>query len=185
MLRESGADYYNPDEVARQLRAIQPRLSVAEANIKAWRKEIDFLKATIEDGGTFAFETTLGGRTVSRTLREAAAAALDVHMWYVGLESAELHIQRVKERVERGGHDIPERKIRERYSSSHQNLIRLIPQLAALKVYDNSAPVGKRGVVEPRLLLHLERDRIIHLTDDVPAWAQGIVAAARALESDQ
>lgn len=123
MLRESGADYYNPDEVARQLRKIQPRLSVTEANIKAWRKEIDFLRATIEDGGTFAFETTLGGRTVSRTILDAVAAGLDARMWYVGLESAELHLQRVKERVERGGHDIPEAKIRESYDSSHENLI--------------------------------------------------------------
>lgn len=50
MLRESGADYYNPDEVARQLAKIQPHLSVTEANSRAWRKEIDMLNATIEDG---------------------------------------------------------------------------------------------------------------------------------------
>jgi predicted ABC-type ATPase len=178
MLRESGADYYNPDEVARQLVTIQPHLSATEANSKAWRKEIDMLNATIEDGGTFAFETTLGGRTVSRTLVDAAERGLDVRMWYVGLESPELHILRVQERVDRGGHDIPEAKIRERYESSRQNLIRLLPRLGALKVYDNSVRVGDSGVVEPRLLLHMEGGRIIFAAADVPAWARPIVDAA-------
>jgi hypothetical protein len=59
-------------------------------------------------------------------------------MWFVGLSSAELHMARVRSRVARGGHDIPEERIRERYDRSRINLIELMPRLTELKVYDNS-----------------------------------------------
>jgi predicted ABC-type ATPase len=61
-----------------------------------------------------------------------------VRVWYVGLSSPELHIARVRARVAKGGHDIPEPRIRERYDASRLNLIRLLPRLSELWVYDNS-----------------------------------------------
>ena len=56
----------------------------------------------------------------------------------MGLASTELHIARVRSRVARGGHDIPEEKIRERYARSLLNLILVLPKLTELRVYDNS-----------------------------------------------
>ncbi|HWS69428.1 MAG TPA: hypothetical protein VN325_42225, partial [Steroidobacteraceae bacterium] len=47
-------------------------------------------------------------------------------------------IARVKARVAAGGHPIPEEKIRERYPSAQLNLIKLMPHVAYIKVYDNS-----------------------------------------------
>ena len=49
----------------------------------------------------FAFETTLGGRTITALLDEAASSGAHVHVWYVGLSSADLHVARVRARVER------------------------------------------------------------------------------------
>jgi predicted ABC-type ATPase len=64
--------------------------------------------------------------------------------------------------VARGGHDIPEDKIRTRYDSGRENLIRLLPKLASLHLYDNSAlPDPETGFVEPRLILRLEKGQVI------------------------
>ena len=52
---------------------------------------------------------------------------IEVRIWYVGLSSPELHVARVRARVAKGGHDIPEARIRERYDAGRLNLIRLLP----------------------------------------------------------
>jgi predicted ABC-type ATPase len=54
------------------------------------------------------------------------------------LSSPELHIARVRSRVAKGGHDIPDAKIRDRYDRSRLNLIQLMPKLTELRVYDNT-----------------------------------------------
>jgi predicted ABC-type ATPase len=100
----------------------------------------------------------------------------------VGLESPQLHIERVAARVRRGGHPIPEETIRQRYERSRLNLIQLLPSLAALRVYDNSdhAEPETGGMPAPRLVLHLEAGRILgpENLSQTPAWAKPIVAAA-------
>ena len=60
-------------------------------------------------------------------------------VWYVGLDSVERHLERIRARVARGGHAIPEDQVRRRYDQSRLNLVRLLPGLAELHVYDNSA----------------------------------------------
>ena len=117
-----------------------------------------------------------------RLLGEAAQKGIEVYVWYAGLSSPALHIARVKSRVGKGGHDIPEADIRRRYEHSRLNLIHLLPHLAALRVYDNSAdadPAAGRAP-EPLLVLHMERRRILNKHDlpKTPDWARPIVAAA-------
>ena len=63
-------------------------------------------------------------------LERALAVGLEVRVWYVGLSSPELHLARVRARVAKGGHDIPEAQVRARYDSSRLNLIRLLPRRA-------------------------------------------------------
>ena len=180
--RESGADYYNPDEVARELMAQRPELTAAEANAVAWRTGRALLERAIREHLDLAFETTLGGNTIPRLLLEAARAGSEVRVWYVGLQSPELHIERVAARVRHGGHAIPEEIIRQRYDRSRLNLVQLLPSLAALRVYDNSdqADPATGGLPAPRLVLHLEGGRILGPEDlsPTPAWAKPIVAAA-------
>ena len=153
-----------------------------EANGLAWQQGRRLLERAIADRLDFAFETTLGGATMPRLLGEAARKGAEVRIWYVGLESLALHIARVRARVRQGGHDIPEADIRRRYDASRLNLIHLLPALAALRVYDNSAeadPARGKGP-RPRLVLHLERGRVAGPLDlsATPAWAKPIVAAA-------
>lgn len=182
MIRASGGEYYNPDEAARALIAANPGLEQVKANAAAWRQGKRLLERALAEQLDFAFETTLGGSTMTRLLEDAAATGVDVHVFYVGLASPDLHLDRVRQRVAGGGHDIPEADIRRRWRHSRMNLIRLLPALAELRVWDNSAVGDPAAGVAPQpvLVLHVVRGDIVAPADltATPAWAKPIVAAA-------
>ena len=186
MIRESGADYFNPDELTRQLIDRNPGLSPEDANAIAWEAGRRRLEEAIANRESFAFETTLGGRTITRLLHRAAARGIRLKIWYIALDSVERHIARVHARIARGGHVVPAERVRERYDQSRANLARLIPKVSALKIYDNSyeADVDNSELPRPTLVLDFvdgrirNRDRLA----STPAWARPIVAAALKVE---
>lgn len=182
MLLRQRVEYFNPDEAARRILAANPGISQPQANSAAWHEGRRLLERAITERLDFAFETTLGGRTMPDLLERAASRGIEVRIWYVGLNGPELHIARVRARVAKGGHDIPEPRIRERYDASRLNLIRLLPSLTELWVYDNSEDADPDAGVapEPTLVLHLRRGAIAGPRDLrlTPEWAKAIVAAA-------
>jgi predicted ABC-type ATPase len=181
-IRDKGGEYYNPDEGAREIMAANFGLGQTEANAAAWEQGRKLLRRAIDEGLDFTFETTLGGNTMPRLLAEAARCGVEVHVLYVGLGSADAHIERVRQRVRAGGHDIPEADIRRRYRHSLINLVTLLPVLTELRVYDNSATADPATgqAPQPVLVLHMQCDRIVGPSDltSTPAWAKAIVAAA-------
>jgi predicted ABC-type ATPase len=183
--RASGGEYFNPDEAARRILAADPGLGRDEANAAAWHHGRRLLERAIAGRLTFAFETTLGGDTIAALLDDALDARLAVRVWYVGLDTVERHIARVRRRVARGGHDIPDQKIRERYDRSRLNLIRLLPRLTELRLYDNSpeADPAEGRAPQPELVLHMGSGRIVTKCDlaATPDWAKPIVMAAMKL----
>jgi len=187
----AGIPYFNPDLAASEAiltaTALGRAMTQGEANAWAWNEGVARLRRAIALRGNYALETTLGGDTIVGLLMEAAAAGLGVNVWFVGLDSVELHVERVRQRVARGGHDIPRADIERRYIRGRLNLIRLLPKLSQLVVYDNSAqadPDAPAAMVEPRLLLRWVRGAIIGPSDlsQTPAWAKPIVAAALNLD---
>jgi predicted ABC-type ATPase len=180
-LHKSGAEYFNPDEYARQLRT-QEFLSQEKANAVAWAYGKGKLEKAIADGADFTFESTLGGKTITDLLLRAAGKSHALDLWFVGLASVELHLQRVASRVAQGGHPIPETDIRRRWIGSHENLIRLIPSARTLRVFDNSREVAAGEVPEPQLLLSIENCELTYpgpeALSTTPEWAKPIVAAA-------
>ena len=185
--RQSGADYFNPDQAARLLMTANPTLTQTEANSAAWHEGVRLLRRAIDERLDFAFETTLGANTIPRLLRKAANAGLDIYIWYVGLESPELHIARVQSRVARGGHDISEADIRRRYERSRVNLIDLLPVLRALRIFDNSAEADPADgqTPKPMLVLSMQERKILEPKDltHTPVWAKPIVAVALKLNA--
>ena len=168
-----------------RIRALHPDISPALANAHAWHIGKSLLEQAIEQGKDYRFETTLGGSSITKLLQKAARGGHQLHLWFCGLESPELHLRRVRARVSRGGHDIPEEKIRERWNSSRENLIRLLPHIHHLRVYDNSAeadPAAGRAP-RPRLLLEMKGGKITAPDDlsNAPDWAHPILAAAMKL----
>ena len=119
---------------------------------------------------------------MTRLLMKASNVGIPVRIWYIGLESVELHLDRVRAWVRGGGHDIPEDRIRARYDNSRKNLISLLPHLTELKLYDNSKKgdpaAGERP--QPILIVHMEAGQLIKACPlgEVPDWAKPIVAAA-------
>jgi predicted ABC-type ATPase len=182
MIRAAGSEYYNPDEAAKALIAANPGLEQVKANAAAWRQGKRLLERAVAERLDFAFETTLGGGTMTRILAEAAAAGFEVRIFYVGLASPELHLERVRRRVSAGGHDIPEADIRRRWRHSRMNLVRLLPVLTELRVYDNSEAADPAAGEAPRpvLVLHVDHGEIVGPADlaATPTWARPIVAAA-------
>jgi predicted ABC-type ATPase len=184
-IRASDAEYFNPDEAAAAIRGASPGMTGAEANSQAWLEGKRLLERAIAEQLDFAFETTLGGNTITHLLEQALDAGMEVRIWYVGLSSPELHIARVRARVAKGGHDIPEGDIRKRYDRGRLNLIQLLPRLTELRVYDNSDEADPSSGVAPapKLVLHLDGGRIMNAgaLASTPDWAKPIVAAAMKL----
>ena len=181
-IQASGAEFFNPDVIAARLREQQPGLSPEQANGMAWTLGRRGLEKALADGLTYAFETTLGGNSIARLLLEGARNGAEVHVWFAGLATPELHLRRIAARVAAGGHDIPEAKVRERFDTSRSNLVKLMPHLASLRVYDNSFEADPRAGKRPRpvLLLQMQAGRVVAHAPlgGIPGWAKPLLAAA-------
>jgi len=182
LLEQAGSTWFNPDVFARELFA-EIGCDQAEANALAWQEGVRRLDEALAQGHSYAFETTLGGRTIPAKI-EQASRTHDVLMWFCGLSSPELHIARVKARVAAGGHDIPEAKIRERYTPALENLIKLMQHLSHLQVYDNSAQAAPgKPIADPLLILEMRLGKLLWPTGikslrQTPEWAKPLLEAA-------
>ena len=130
--------------------------------------------------------TGTGSNTIPCLLAEAASKGIEVYVWHVNLSTGEFHIECVWARARRGGHDIAAEHIRRRYDHSRLNLIDLLPRIAALRVYDNSAEADPAAgkIPKPKLVLHMKNGKILnrHNLRSAPNWAKPIVAAALKLK---
>jgi predicted ABC-type ATPase len=182
LLERVGLTWFNPDMFARELMA-EIACDQAEVNAAAWQEGMRRLDEAVACGRHYAFETTLGGRTVPAKIK-AATKTHDVMIWFCGLSSTEQHIARVKARVAVGGHDIPEAKIRERYPAALENLIALMPYLAHLQVYDNSTEVAPgKAIPDPVRVAEMVSGKLTWPDDldslaQTPEWAKPLLEAA-------
>ena len=69
------------------------------------------------EGRSFAFETTLSGRTYARMIDHWRMDGYIVKLIFLSLSSADEAVARVAMRVRQGGHHIPEETIRRRYDA--------------------------------------------------------------------
>ena len=184
LLERDGLTWFNPDKFARELKTATG-CDQETANAHAWQEGMRRLDHAVANDLNYAFETTLGGRTVTAKIL-GATQTHDVLIWFCGLSSPELHIKRVKARVAAGGHPIPEAKIRERYPLAQLNLIKLMSRVAHIKVYDNSTEAAADGIVpDPLLVLEMEQGRVVSPAPDdlealqgAPKWTRSLIEAA-------
>lgn len=116
----------------------------------------------------------------------ALAFERNVVILFVGLASAELHIQRVRERVARGGHDIPEAKIRERFDAARENLLSFIGTRATIRVWDNSTQTADGKPAAASEVFRIEKRQLVLPESADPAdtinWARPLLAQALKLK---
>lgn len=77
---------------------------------------LEHVRLMVKRREDFAVETTLAGRAYLRMIREWQGVGYRVELMFLELPSVELAIQRVRQRVAQGGHNIPEDDIRRRFN---------------------------------------------------------------------
>jgi predicted ABC-type ATPase len=112
--------FINADLIAAGLSPFAPE----SAAIKAGRLMLEEIRASVERGESFAFETTLAGLGYLRHIVRWRALGYRVSLYFLSLPSADSAIARVAERVRQGGHDIPEPVIRRRFAAGLRNFER-------------------------------------------------------------
>ena len=128
-------EFVNADEIARGLSPFNPEGMAIEAG-RLMLKRIEELLCRNE---TFSIETTLATRSYLNLVQRAQAKGYTVRLLFFWLNSPELALQRVSERVAKGGHNIPEPIVRRRYVAGINNLFQLfMNEVDYWTIYDNS-----------------------------------------------
>ena len=128
-------EFVNADEIARGLSPFNPDSVAIEAG-RLMLKRIDEL---LEKGETFSIETTLATKSYINLVRRARAKGYVIKVLFFWLNSPELALLRIAERVAKGGHNIPEPIVRRRYVAGICNLFHLfMDEVDYWDIYDNS-----------------------------------------------
>ena len=110
--------FINADLIAAGLDPLQPE----RAAFRAGRMILEMIDDCVRRGESFAFETTLSGRGYARMIPRWQEQGYWVQLLFLRLPSPEAAIARVKQRVNMGGHNIPEEDIRRRFYAGWRNL---------------------------------------------------------------
>jgi len=156
-------NFINADLIARGLSPFDPDAGLLRARRVVLERIAEFTNARTD----FAFETTLSGRAYVPLLCRLKQFSFRLHMFYLWIPSAELALLRIRDRVESGGHNVPERDVRRRFGRSLANLFTLYrPLFDTLHFSDNSSDTprlifkdesGKTAVGDPELYERLRR----------------------------
>lgn len=118
----------------------------------------------LAQGSTFTFETVMSSPDKIDFLREAQQAGYRTYLYFVATDDPAINIARVKQRVLEGGHDVPEDKIRERYTRSIALLDRACAVADRAYIFDNSGEAHE-------LIAEISHgDELTLHTDALPAW---------------
>ncbi len=150
-------EFVNADEIAKGLSPFRPETVTFEAG----RIMLKRIKDLINAGETFAFETTLSTSSYKNLIAEANKSGYKITLVFFWLESVEMAIDRVQNRVRDGGHNIPEEIIRRRYRSGIKNLLEIyLPIVDRALLFDNSSN-------DPVLLAQKIRNDEIQILDKI------------------
>jgi predicted ABC-type ATPase len=149
----------NPDLLAKRI-ADQEVMEPVAANLAAVQRIEAWLDASIDAHQTIGVETVLSTPKYRSLVEHARTRGFGINLIYVFLNSVELNIERVRTRVLKGGHDVPEDRIRARRGRSFDQLGWFCEAADRVDVYDNS---GAR----PQLVL-TKRDDEMTIYDDLP-----------------
>ena len=153
----------NPDDIAQELDPTNP--TRVRMRARAGREAIRRQEALLTQGVDFAMETTLAGNRELALLRRVREAGYKVTLVYIGVDSPDVLLGRIAQRITEGGHDVPTEDVDRRYIRSMANLAVALWSVDRAFVLDNT---GRRY----RLLLSLESGQVKHLSRNLPRWAR-------------
>jgi len=149
----------NLDEIVRRLGDWRDE----KLQITAGKQAVRFVRQCLKDGVSFHQETTLAGKSIFRTIRDAKAAGFEVVMYYIGVNSAEIAKERVRTRIQKGGHGVDNALIEKRFFASLEHLKLAIPLCDVVRIYDNSEESS-------RYVLLIEQGIIKKCESVLPQW---------------
>ena len=149
----------NPDLLAARIAAGEGK-NLPQANLEAVQRIEQWLDASLAAYQTVGVETVLSTEKYRRLVNKARDLGFEIFLIYVLLDSVERNIERVALRVAKGGHAVPDGKVRERHARSLQQLPWFLDHADRARIYDNSE-------AQPRLVGRKE-DGTIVIDQDSP-----------------
>jgi len=135
----------NPDLLTVRLQKVEG-LELGAANLQAVQRIETWLDVSIRAHQSVGVETVLSTDKYRRLVLAAKALQFKIRLTYFILDSPKRNIERVRLRVKKGGHSVPENKIIERYARSLDQLPWFIERADEAWLYDNSGaspnPIG-------------------------------------------
>jgi predicted ABC-type ATPase len=151
----------DPDSIARGLSPENPSAAGIAAGRTVLMRTTEYLNRRV----SFAVETTLSSRGRVELIRKARTRGYEIHLVYIGLDSPERCISRIRNRVAMGGHFIPDADVRRRYARSVANAAQAFRLADSAKFYDNSG-------ASARLILVTHAGTVVWHAEKVPGWVR-------------
>lgn len=101
------------------------------------KKAIEKLNECLDNGYSFTQETTLSGNKTVLTCRKAREKGYYIRLYYIGLNTEDESINRIKNRVKKGGHDIPQETVIKRFKNRFEALKKVLPYCDDAIFFDN------------------------------------------------
>ncbi|MBE6251151.1 MAG: zeta toxin [Bacteroidales bacterium] len=137
-------EFVNSDEFAKGLSPFDP----SKASIQASRYMLMKIRYLLKRQDDFAVETTLATRTLLKIVKSAQAAGYTVTLLYFWLNSPEMAIERVRARVEAGGHNIPEETIVRRYHTGIYYFFNIYAPICERWILTDNSQIPFRVIAE-------------------------------------
>jgi predicted ABC-type ATPase len=160
----------NPDILTERIRQIE-KLDPRAANVEAVVRVEAWLEASIRAHQTVGVETVLSTDKYRRLVRLAKEKQFEFRLIFVMLEAPDLNVKRVQIRAKKGGHDVAEEKIRERWNKSLTQLPWFIEQADWAVIYDNSAATLRE--------IGFKKDGEVYIDSTAPAALRAAIDAAK------
>jgi predicted ABC-type ATPase len=160
--------YINADEIAARLQT-NNAAAPPQASRQAQQEADRLRRAMLDEGKSYAFETVMSHPSKVEEMEEARACGFHVTLFFVAVDTPEINVARVAQRVSRGGHDVPADKIAARYERTLQLLPRAVRAAHRSVIFDNSDLI--RGVIQLASIQSTENSLSITLKANRP-WFQ-------------
>lgn len=105
--------------------------------VEAGKIAIHRMEDYLQKGITFTQESTLSGRRVLNTVKKAKEAGYVIRLFYVGLNTVDESLRRIRNRVEKGGHNIPSSDVQRRFDARFSTLLEFLPYCDEGLLFDN------------------------------------------------
>jgi predicted ABC-type ATPase len=149
----------DPDGIARGLNPLNPPAAAIAAGREVLKRTADYLNG----GLSFAVATTLSSHGRVELIRKAKSRGYQVHFVFIGMDSPERCITRIRNRLALGGHSVPDADVRRRYARSVVNAAEALRWVDIAHFYDNSGD-------SPCLILVANASCVVWQAEPLPEW---------------